>query len=166
MPAETDGTASIDDVITTIDIHDVACDELRAVERQKCRCGAHVVDADETSRRRALELEEGGFRLTSARRALTAARVVLTTGGQSYPGSGTSGDGYALTARFGHTIVQPRPALVPITVTAPWVAELRGVTGARALLRRNSDRVVRVPMPSAVVDVDTPEDLLALQAPR
>jgi len=44
------------------------------------------------------------------------------------------------------------------------LSELRGDTGARALLVRNSDRVVRVPMPSAAVDVDTPEDLLALEA--
>jgi len=43
---------------------------------------------------------------------------------------------------------------------------LRGDIGARALLRRRSDRVVRVPMPSASIDVDTPEDLLALEAPR
>ena len=46
------------------------------------------------------------------------------------------------------------------------LSELRGDTGARALLVRNSDRVVRVPMPSAAVDVDTPEDLLALEAPK
>jgi molybdenum cofactor cytidylyltransferase len=43
---------------------------------------------------------------------------------------------------------------------------LRGDVGARALLRRNPDRVVRVPMPSAAIDVDTPEDLLALEAPK
>ena len=46
------------------------------------------------------------------------------------------------------------------------LSELRGDVGARALLRRNSDRVVRVPMPSAAIDVDTPEDLLALEAPK
>ncbi|MBV9317210.1 MAG: nucleotidyltransferase family protein, partial [Gammaproteobacteria bacterium] len=46
------------------------------------------------------------------------------------------------------------------------LSELRGDTGARALLTRNPDRVVRVPMPSAAIDVDTPEDLLALGAPR
>ena len=46
------------------------------------------------------------------------------------------------------------------------LAELRGDTGARALLRRSADRVVRVPMPSAAVDIDTPEDLLALEAPK
>jgi len=33
-------------------------------------------------------------------------------------------------------------------------------------LQRNPDRVVRVPMPSAAIDVDTPEDLLALEAPH
>ena len=46
------------------------------------------------------------------------------------------------------------------------LTELRGDTGARALLRRNSERIVRVPMPSAAIDIDTPEDLLALEAPK
>jgi CTP:molybdopterin cytidylyltransferase MocA len=46
------------------------------------------------------------------------------------------------------------------------LAQLRGDAGARSLLRRNPDRIVRVPMPSAAIDVDTPEDLLALEAPR
>ena len=46
------------------------------------------------------------------------------------------------------------------------LAGLRGDAGARMLLRRNPDRLVRVPMPSAALDVDTPEDLLALEAPR
>ncbi len=63
------------------------------------------------------------------RRAQSAARrVILTTGGQSYPGSGTTGDGYRIAAKFGHTIVAPRPALVPITVNVSWVTELRGLT--------------------------------------
>jgi molybdenum cofactor cytidylyltransferase len=46
------------------------------------------------------------------------------------------------------------------------LSELRGDAGARLLLRRNPDRIVRVPMPSAAIDVDTPEDLLALEAPK
>jgi len=46
------------------------------------------------------------------------------------------------------------------------LGELRGDVGARALLRRNAARVVRVPMPSAAIDIDTAEDLLALEAPR
>ncbi|HBI46854.1 MAG TPA: aminoacetone oxidase family FAD-binding enzyme [Planctomycetales bacterium] len=75
-----------------------------------------------------LQPESPGFMLTTPRRVVSATCVILTTGGKSYPGSGTTGDGYAFTARFGHTIVPPRPALVPITVDAPWVTELRGVT--------------------------------------
>jgi molybdenum cofactor cytidylyltransferase len=57
------------------------------------------------------------------------------------------------------------PAVFPRTAFRE-LAELRGDAGARVLLRRNADRIVRVPMPSAALDVDTPEDLLALEAPR
>ena len=57
------------------------------------------------------------------------------------------------------------PAIFPRTLFRD-LAALRGDIGARPLLRRNADRVVRVPMPSAAIDVDTPEDLLALEAPK
>jgi molybdenum cofactor cytidylyltransferase len=57
------------------------------------------------------------------------------------------------------------PAIFPRTLFRD-LAALRGDIGARPLLRRNADRVVRVPMPSAALDVDTPEDLLAIEAPR
>ena len=81
-----------------------------------------------------LEREADRFRLITSRRTLSAASVILTTGGQSYPGSGTTGDGYRLAAALGHTIVPPRPALVPLTTTAPWVLDLRGVTLADVTL--------------------------------
>lgn len=42
------------------------------------------------------------------------------------------------------------------------LAQLRGDQGARLILERNSHRLVRVPMPNAAVDLDTPEDLAAL----
>ncbi len=45
-----------------------------------------------------------------------AKAVVLATGGASYPGTGSSGDGYRLAAALGHPIVRIRPALVPLTV--------------------------------------------------
>jgi molybdenum cofactor cytidylyltransferase len=40
---------------------------------------------------------------------------------------------------------------------------LRGDAGARALLKRGGERVVRVPLQAAAIDIDTPEDLLNLQ---
>jgi molybdenum cofactor cytidylyltransferase len=42
------------------------------------------------------------------------------------------------------------------------LAELKGDVGAKMLLKRHSDRLIRVPMASAAFDLDTPEDLLAL----
>jgi molybdenum cofactor cytidylyltransferase len=40
------------------------------------------------------------------------------------------------------------------------LSELRGDRGAQALIRRNPERLVAVPMPNAALDIDTPEDLL------
>src|SRR5262245_3809031 len=102
-----------------------AADVLGALLRRLERSGATLALGEPLAD---LRLSEGGFALTTPRRTFSVGQVVLTTGGQSYPGSGTTGDGYRLTAQFGHTIVPPRPALVPLTVAAPWVAELRGIT--------------------------------------
>jgi predicted Rossmann fold flavoprotein len=68
------------------------------------------------------------WRIVTANRTIECESVILTSGGRSYPGSGTTGDGYAWLSRLGHTIVTPRPALVPITIQMPWVAGLRGIT--------------------------------------
>jgi CTP:molybdopterin cytidylyltransferase MocA len=46
------------------------------------------------------------------------------------------------------------------------LSPLRGDAGARSILRRSPDRLVRVPMPAAEIDLDTPEDLLALEPPQ
>jgi molybdenum cofactor cytidylyltransferase len=46
------------------------------------------------------------------------------------------------------------------------LAALRGDRGAQSLLRRSADHLVRVPMPAAELDLDTPEDLLALEPPK
>jgi hypothetical protein len=45
---------------------------------------------------------------------LACDNVILTTGGKSYPRTGSTGDGYSLAESLGHTIVPLRPALVPL----------------------------------------------------
>lgn len=54
--------------------------------------------------------------------------VILTTGGRSYPGCGTTGDGYAWATELGHTLILPRPSLVPLVSQAQWVHDLKGIT--------------------------------------
>ncbi|MCL1867276.1 MAG: NAD(P)/FAD-dependent oxidoreductase [Oscillospiraceae bacterium] len=59
----------------------------------------------------------------------SAPNVVIATGGLSYPATGSTGDGYKLATDCGHTIVPPRPALVPIeTQEAPQMQDLSGLT--------------------------------------
>src|SRR5438094_781552 len=69
-----------------------------------------------------LQVVDGRFAIATSLRALNGERVILTSGGQSYPGSGTTGDGYRFAANLGHRIVPPRPAHVPLTTNVPWVA--------------------------------------------
>ncbi len=69
-----------------------------------------------------------GFQIVTSRRTLLGRAVVLATGGQSYPASGSTGDGYRWAAALGHTIVTPRPALVPITTHDAEVLALQGIT--------------------------------------
>lgn len=58
---------------------------------------------------------------------LKADNVILATGGKSYPRTGSSGDGYKLAAKLGHTITPLRPALVPLTSPAPSLKALKGL---------------------------------------
>lgn len=60
--------------------------------------------------------------------------LIVTTGGLSYPGCGTTGDGYHWAEQFGHSIVSTVPALVPITSRCQWANELKGITIAEASL--------------------------------
>lgn len=54
--------------------------------------------------------------------------VIVATGGLSYPLTGSTGDGYAMAEAVGHTIVEPRPSLVPIEVKEGWVKDLMGLS--------------------------------------
>jgi predicted Rossmann fold flavoprotein len=61
-------------------------------------------------------------------RRYPAEAVVLATGGASYPGTGSTGDGYRLAAELGHTIIPPRASLVPVETVETWPTELQGLS--------------------------------------
>ena len=58
----------------------------------------------------------GGFAVESGRGRFAAPCVVLAAGGASGPETGSAGEGFALAAAIGHSVVRPRPALVPLVV--------------------------------------------------
>jgi hypothetical protein len=108
-----------------------AGDVLAALRRRLRRSGATLAAEEPLVD---LQRHAPGFRLITAGRTMAATKVVLATGGRSYPACGTTGDGYRWAAALGHTIVTPRPALVPIVTDAPWVKGLQGITVPDVLL--------------------------------
>ena len=63
---------------------------------------------------------EGGF--------ITCDSAIITTGGMSYPGTGSTGDGYNWARAIGHHIIPPRPGLVPLVAGEEWVKKLQGLS--------------------------------------
>lgn len=59
---------------------------------------------------------------------IAATKVILATGGKSYPLTGSTGDGYTLAKKVGHTIVEPVPSLVPLVCQEAIPDELIGFT--------------------------------------
>lgn len=57
-----------------------------------------------------------------------AAKYILATGGKSYPGTGSTGDGYSLAKQCGHTVTELKPALVPLVTSDSWTGQLQGLS--------------------------------------
>src|SRR5947208_5504156 len=124
---EAEGVATkVEETGKIFPVSDRALDVLEALLRRLRRSGATLSTSEPA--KDVVPHPDGGFRIVTPSRTVTAERVLITSGGKSYPGCGTTGDGYGFAAAFGHTIVPPRPALVPLIVHPAWVGELRGIT--------------------------------------
>ncbi len=60
--------------------------------------------------------------------SLYADKVIVTTGGVSYPTTGSTGDGYKFAESAGHTVTPVRPGLVPLVTGETWVPRLQGLS--------------------------------------
>ena len=72
---------------------------------------------------------------------IDARRVILATGGLSFPRTGSDGTGYALAGALGHTIVPPVPALTPLAGEDTLCAKVQGLTLDAELVLRSGARV-------------------------
>ena len=73
---------------------------------------------------------DSGFELTTDSGSVRAAQLVVATGGLSIPKIGATDFGHRLARQFGHKIVEPRPALVPLTFDAADWAPFVPLAGA------------------------------------
>lgn len=104
-----------------------ASDVTRALAGELARAGVTV---KLNARVKKLIVEDGrieGLELESGE-TVKADAVILATGGQSYPATGSTGDGYRLAKEAGHTVTPIKPSLVPLTCSEAWPGQLTGLS--------------------------------------
>jgi predicted Rossmann fold flavoprotein len=72
--------------------------------------------------------ESGSFVIGTGAEQISAGKLIVATGGLSWPQTGCTGDGYSFARRFGHTIVELRASLVPLVTREDWPGQLAGTT--------------------------------------
>lgn len=107
-------------------VSDRARDISGALQRQMDRLGVRVLQGKVVE----ILTENGaaaGVRLADGR-TLAASRVILATGGRSYPKTGSDGSGYGLVQPLGHTVTALRPSLTPLLAAGDYPRRLEGLS--------------------------------------
>jgi len=105
---------------------DKASDIVDALRRYALRSGAEIITG------RAEEILTSDGAVTGVKTydgdVIEAKSVIVATGGKSYPLTGSTGDGYILAEKTGHTIVEQKPSLVPLEVHEGWCSSVMGLS--------------------------------------
>ena len=104
-------------------LSDKSSDVIKALERFAQGCDIKLNE-------KVLSIKFSGnkFVIKSQKETLEFDRVIIATGGKSYPATGSTGDGYRFAKMFGHTITEPHSALVPIKIKDKFCANLEGLS--------------------------------------
>ena len=106
-------------------VSDSAFDITNALERELKRRRVRW------ARDRALHIETENGAVTAVqgeKDTYPAQAVILATGGVSYPGTGSTGDGYRMAQELGHTVVPPRGSLVPLVCAGSDCPDMQGLS--------------------------------------
>ena len=106
-------------------VSDKSSSVLDCLKNQLRRTGVSV----QTGRvRRILTDENGVTGVQVGEQTIPAKWVILATGGVSYPATGSTGDGYAMAAELGHTIIEPEGSLVPLETYGQDCQDMQGLS--------------------------------------
>jgi predicted Rossmann fold flavoprotein len=86
--------------------------------------GANVVYKKVSSIKR----NEDGFVITAGNKEYHFDKVIIATGGKSYPLTGSDGSGFALAMKLGHSVTELIPSLIPIVSHSPLCREMQGLS--------------------------------------
>ena len=71
---------------------------------------------------------DGDFSVRAGKETYHSKTVILATGGVSYPATGSTGDGYQLAKKLGHTIIEPEGSLVPLETAGTDCQDMQGLS--------------------------------------
>lgn len=107
-------------------VSDKSSDVIKALTRNMEQSGARyelnrrVVDVEKEFNSFIVKFEDKKYDKFDA--------VILCTGGMSYSSTGSNGDGYSFAEKLGHSVITPRPSLIPLVTKEEWPRELMGLS--------------------------------------
>lgn len=106
---------------------DKSSDIIRALEKELIKKDVEVLLNSEVE-----EIIESNKEISSIKlknnKIIKGDYFIITTGGISYPQTGSTGDGYKFARKLGHSVVDLKPSLVPLEIEEPWVKDLQGLS--------------------------------------
>lgn len=121
-------------------VSDNANDIANALEKELNRFGVAVIHS---RAKRILTDENGVCGVETPEESISCCAVVLATGGKSYPGTGSTGDGFYFARELGHNVTKIQPSLVPLTVPGEICPELMGLSlrNVELTVRENGKKI-------------------------
>ena len=87
---------------------------------------------------------EKGFVITAGNKEQIYDKVIIATGGKSYPLTGSDGSGYKLAMKLGHSVTELIPSLVPLTSHSPLCRDMQGLSlkNVRIAIKNEAEQVL------------------------
>ena len=91
-----------------------------------------------------IEQTEAGFSITAANKKYDFDKVIIATGGKSYPLTGSDGSGYRLAMKLGHSVTELIPSLIPLTSHSPLCRDMQGLSlkNVKISIKDEADKVL------------------------
>ena len=103
-------------------VSDKAIDVVNALRQYSS--GARVVH----NKVSAISRSDSGFTVTAGKKDYSFDKVIIATGGKSYPLTGSDGSGFGLAIKLGHSVTELIPSLIPLTSHSPLCRQMQGLS--------------------------------------
>ena len=91
-----------------------------------------------------IEKTDNGFTVIAGNKEYCFDKVIIATGGKSYPLTGSDGSGYRLAMRLGHSVTELKPSLIPLTSSSPLCRDMQGLSlkNVKISIKDEAERVL------------------------